>query len=163
MESSEPEAALAVLDSLRRLVRALRAAPSGAQLFVLHTLARGRNRRLSVNELAAETLTDQSSVSVVVARLVERGLVGRRVSKEDARRVELSITAAGRATLKKSTKPPQVRLVAAIRALPPSELAPTARALVRLVNAIGARTDEPAPMFFSEPTAHEEKRRRRGA
>jgi DNA-binding MarR family transcriptional regulator len=149
----------AVLDSLRHLVRALRAAPSGAQLFVLHTLARGRAGR-SVNELAAETLTDQSSVSVVVARLVERGLVSRRVSKEDARRVELSITAAGRATLRKAEKPPQVRLVAAIRALPPSELAPTARALSRLVAAIGAPTDEPAPMFFAED---QPRRRRRGA
>ena len=46
-----------------------------AQLFVLHKLEEAP--RLSLNELAERTRTHQSSVSVVVRRLVNRGLVAR--------------------------------------------------------------------------------------
>src|SRR4051812_49679467 len=65
-----------VLDAIRRVVRTLREASrhsdrvvgvSAAQLFVLQRLA--GTRGLSVNELAARTLTHQSSVSVVVSKL----------------------------------------------------------------------------------------------
>src|SRR5579885_2556290 len=73
-----------VVDALRRLVRELRdsarlaqgrTAITGAQLFVLRALA--AEPGLSINELAERTMTHQSSVSVVVSRLVARGLVTR--------------------------------------------------------------------------------------
>src|SRR5580658_6655719 len=76
-----------VMDALRRVVRALRltardaersAGISGAQLFVLQSLA--DQAAASLNELAERTLTDQSSVSVVVKRLVARRLVARKPS-----------------------------------------------------------------------------------
>src|SRR5438105_26745 len=79
-----------ILDSIRRIVRALRLADraaekrlglSGAQLFVLHKLAVGP--ALSLNELADRTLTHQSSVSVVVQRLVKRKLAARARSGKD--------------------------------------------------------------------------------
>src|ERR1019366_5949434 len=65
-----------VMDALRRVVRDLRlsardaersAGISGAQLFVLQSLA--EEPASSLNVLADRTLTDQSSVSVVVNRL----------------------------------------------------------------------------------------------
>src|SRR5882762_3561794 len=93
-----------ILDSIRRLVRLLRVSDrqaqaelgvSGAQLFVLREL--GRTPALSLNELASRTLTDQSSVSVVVTRLVEAGLVSRERARDDARRLVLGLTRAGRA------------------------------------------------------------------
>src|SRR5580692_3701743 len=74
-----------VVDGLRRIFRELRlsargaergAGISGAQLFVLQSLAQGS--AASLNELADRTLTDQSSVSVVVKRLVTRGMVARK-------------------------------------------------------------------------------------
>ncbi|HEX3345342.1 MAG TPA: helix-turn-helix domain-containing protein, partial [Polyangiaceae bacterium] len=75
------------MDALRRVVRDLRlsardaersAGISGAQLFVLQSL---RNEAAaSLNELAERTLTDQSSVSVVVKRLADRKLVARKES-----------------------------------------------------------------------------------
>src|SRR5213083_186147 len=73
-----------ILDAIRRLVRHLRLADraaqtdlgiSGAQLFVLTEL--GKTGSLSLNDLALRTRTDQSSVSVVVSRLVDAGLVTR--------------------------------------------------------------------------------------
>src|SRR5450432_2546863 len=78
-----------VLNALRRIVRSLRVSSrtaeqrvglSGAQLFVLQCLA--RQSPCSVSELAARTATDQSSVSVVVSRLVALGHVRSAPSKE---------------------------------------------------------------------------------
>ncbi|HVZ71455.1 MAG TPA: MarR family transcriptional regulator, partial [Polyangia bacterium] len=94
----------AVLDGVRHLVRTLRESSreaeravgvSAAQLFVLQRLSGGGP--LSVNELAARTLTHQSSVSVVVAKLARRGLVARARAADDARRLEVTLTPAGRA------------------------------------------------------------------
>src|SRR3954469_12090924 len=95
-----------VLNALRHIVRSLRISSrnaeqrvglSGAQLFVLQCLS--RQSPCSVNELSARTATDQSSVSVVVSRLVASGHVKRSASKVDRRSVELSLTAAGAALL----------------------------------------------------------------
>src|SRR5262245_46150204 len=92
---SAPEAT-AILDDLRRLVRVLRESSraaeailgvTGAQLFVLKTLA--GEPVLSLNTLAERTRTHQSTVSVVVKRLVARGLVTRTTSSVDARRIQL--------------------------------------------------------------------------
>src|SRR5258705_12597176 len=94
------------LESLRRLVRYLRlgaraaeqrTGASSAQLFVLQQLAEAPSASLA--DLAGRTLTDASSVSTVVARLVAQGLVARRRAAGDRRRVELALTPRGRALL----------------------------------------------------------------
>ena len=96
-----------VVDSVRRIVRALRESSreaerkvgiSGAQLFVLQQLAGGPAQ--SVSDLAERTLTHQSSVSVVVQRLVSSGLVARSPSRSDGRRTELRLTSRGRRVLR---------------------------------------------------------------
>src|SRR5436190_7860869 len=92
-----------VLDGVRRIVRTLHESSrasekavglSGAQLFVLQTLADLPGA--SLNALAERTHTHQSSVSTVVSRLVERGLVLRAPAAADARRLELRLSAEGR-------------------------------------------------------------------
>src|SRR4051812_32053043 len=97
-----------ILDAVRRLVRHLRLADraaqselgiSGAQLFVLNEL--GRTPSLSLNDLASRTRTDQSSVSVVVSRLVDAGLLTRDRDPRDARRLVLNLTKSGRALLQR--------------------------------------------------------------
>src|SRR5207245_392 len=116
-----------VMDALRRVVRARRVSTraaerrfgiSGAQLFVLEKLVEAPAR--SVDHLAARTLTDQSSVSMVLTRLEKRRLVVRRVSEEDARRVEIALTPAGRALARRAPEPAQERLVAGLRRLRPT-------------------------------------------
>src|SRR3954471_3978220 len=106
-----------VMDSLRAVVRALRISTravekeigiSGAQLFVLQQLEEAPVR--SVNELAERTSTHQSSVSTVVSRLVERGLVRRAPSPEDGRRMEISITDRGRQLVDAAPLTAQVRM-----------------------------------------------------
>ncbi|HZI40736.1 MAG TPA: MarR family transcriptional regulator, partial [Gemmatimonadaceae bacterium] len=80
------------MNAVRSVVRALRLNTrsiegklgiSLAQLFVLQQLADKPSD--SLNELAERTATHQSSVSVVVRRLVDRGLVTRVASESDRR------------------------------------------------------------------------------
>lgn len=143
----------AILDSLRRIVRDLRrpgaAGPSPlspAQHFILHALREGES--LSVNDVADRTYTHQSSVSVVVRTLVDRGHVVRKTSAADRRRAELTLTRAGRAALRRASETPQVRLLGGIAKLPPQSRKRLAATLSELVWAMGLHGERPE-MFFS--------------
>lgn len=130
---------------------------SGAQLFVLQCLA--RRSPCSVNELASFTATDQSSVSVVVSRLVTRGLVKRTPSKLDRRRVDLSLTASGRTLLAAAPEAAQDRLLAAIAQLKKSEAVQLSALLDKLVE-LAEVPRETVPLFFEEgPTLVRPKNR----
>jgi DNA-binding MarR family transcriptional regulator len=146
------------LNALRRIVRAIRASShaterahgiTGAQLFVLQQLAEGPVA--SLRELAARTLTDESSVSVVVSRLVRKKLIVRRRSGADARRIELSLSAAGGALLRKAPEPAQARLVKALARVDARELSVMARVLDVIADDMGAAA-EPR-MFFERESS----------
>ena len=145
-----------VLNALRQIVRSLRVSSrnaeqqvglSGAQLFVLQCLS--RQSPCSVNELAAHTATDQSSVSVVVSRLVSRGYVKRTASKVDRRSVELSLTAAGRALLGSAPEAAQDRLLSALSKLKKSEILLLAALLRKVVDLAEVASETPS-LFFEE-------------
>jgi DNA-binding MarR family transcriptional regulator len=143
--------------SIRRIVRVLRvtaqrtqsnAGISAAQLFVLEQLG---EETLSLNELAARTLTDRTSVAAVVERLRARGLVERAVNQQDRRRASVQITAAGRRVLRRSPPAPMTSLMEALQKLPPSRLASLAASLSGFFTALGADA-EPAELMFTEET-----------
>ena len=143
------------LRALRRVVRALRLADraaesrlglSAAQLFVLERLSEGPAG--SMAELAGRTLTDASSVSVVVQRLAERGLVVRATAHEDARRTTLRLSAAGRRLLAAAPRSPQVDLIDSLEQLSTTERSQLERLLERVVRGMGIEDDAPTPMFF---------------
>ena len=145
-----------VLDHLRRIVRTLRESSraaearigvTGAQLFVLRSLV--GPRPLSLNQVAARTHTHQSTVSVVVKRLVARRLVQRTVSPVDGRRVQLALTPRGRAVLERAPLAAQDRLVAGLEALARQDRRRLAAILDTLVATMGLGAAEPA-MFFEE-------------
>jgi DNA-binding MarR family transcriptional regulator len=145
-----------VMDSIRRVVRLLREASreaeehvglSAAQLFVLQKL--DPDRPLSIKELAARTLTHQSSVSVVVSRLVERGLVARRPADHDGRQLALTLTARGLNLLGRAPGASQDRIIAAIAALSRRQQTTLAQSLELLVAALGIDERE-VPMLFGE-------------
>jgi DNA-binding MarR family transcriptional regulator len=156
--SSGADQARAILNDLRLLVRELRVSArdaekrlgiSGAQLFVLQCL--GRDEVLSMNQLAERTHTDQSSVSVVVSRLLERDLVQRSSSPEDARRAEVRLTPSGRKLVRFAPEATQVRLAQALAAMTPAACSRLARGLSELVLEMGL---EGSPrMFFEEEAA----------
>lgn len=142
-----------VLDALRWIVRDLRVASashglplglSAAQLFVLHVLH--GEPGLSMNELADRTITDQSSVSVVVRKLHEKKLVVKRTAREDRRRVEVSLTAAGRRLAVGTPRPVQEALISRLSSLAPAER----RSLRRLLERIAPQGPASAPMFFDD-------------
>ena len=147
----------AALAALNALVDALRVGSrgierrlgiSGAQLFVLQKLAEGPVG--SLNELAARTFTHQSSVSVVVTRLVARGLVARTAFPDDARRVTLALTPRGRALLRKAPETLQSRLLASFERLSRSERKTLVEGLQRLVREAGISAGTPTTFFGDE-------------
>jgi len=147
------------MDALRRIVRVLSASahepasrrgPTGAQLFVLRQIAAAPS--LSIGELAARTLAGQSSVSEVVSRLVDRGLVSRRPNPNDARQAQLLLTARGRAAVRDTAPTAQERLAAGLATLDPSERTRLARALERWLESAGL-AELPATMFFEDDAA----------
>lgn len=155
-DAHRPSDVTAALDSIRRIFRMLRLSSgrserslgiSAAQLFVLQQLA--ASPAGSINELAGRTYTHQSSVSVVVRRLVKQGLVARKRAAADGRRRELSLTASGRRLIARAPAPAQVRLIDGLKGLPRRDLAELRRLLVRLVRDMGV-ADEPASMLFTE-------------
>jgi len=150
------------MDGLRRLFRVLRSSNTeneretgltAAQLFVLTHIA--RHGGVSLGDVAAHTLTTQSTASEVVARLVDRGLVQRAVSAADRRRVELSATAFGRRTLRFSSPPVQETLIAALRKLPIGQQESIAQGLAAWLECAGFTTL--APLMFFEPDALEDR------
>jgi DNA-binding MarR family transcriptional regulator len=156
------------MDAFRRIVQALRSSHraaadlnlTGAQLFVLATLS-AADEPMGVKELAERTRTDQSTVSVVAGRLVDRGLVERARSTEDTRRVELSLTARGRMLQRKTpTTVAQQKLADALWRLSAADAATLSRILTGIVEMMG-EADTPAPMLFDETAAEQTKTRHR--
>jgi MarR family transcriptional regulator, lower aerobic nicotinate degradation pathway regulator len=153
----QKDGAGAAFDALRRIVRYLRVSDrevqiacglSVAQLFVLIQV--GETPALSMADLADRTLTDQSSVSTVVARLVDRGYLARKQSAGDRRRAELRLTAAGKRVVRSAPPVPQVAIISAIRALPAVRRAELVRSLESLASAIGADALPPRMLFEDE-------------
>jgi DNA-binding MarR family transcriptional regulator len=160
-----------VLDSFRAIVQALRmdaragvrgARLSSAQLFALQRIA--ERPSASINEIAALTFTHQSSVSVVVQKLVERGLVSKLAASDDGRRQSLALTAAGKRVLQRTPAAVQDRLIEAITALPASERRALAGALEKVAWAVAPEVARRhPPMFFeneSRVTGRRVKRRK---
>jgi len=159
---------LRVLDAVRRLVRTLRlsdraaqqaAGVSAAQLFVLSEL--GKTPNMSLRELAERTYTDQSSVSAVVTRLVDSGLVSRERADDDGRRLVLALTRTGRAALKKAPSVAQAQLLDALRALPEAERRQFEETFDKILDGMGA--DTRAPMLFEDEPRAEKKRKKNSA
>ena len=132
--------------AFRRIIRVLRlsnqhtqqvSGVSSAQMFVLQELRDGTP--LSLNELAERTLTDRTSVAEVVTRLQARRLIRRQTAASDRRRAEITLTAAGRAILRRAPRN-IAPLLPALRALDKRDLDQLARHLKVVTRAMGAQS-----------------------
>jgi len=153
------------MDAIRRIVQVIRETSraaekdvglTGARLFVLQRLLAGGPA--TIGELAERTATHQSSVSVVVQRLVDSGLVSRGASADDRRRRVVTLTRRGRAVAERAPELAQERLIAGLAALPATELRRLAASLNRVVVALSPR-GRTVPMFFEEPARPPRRRR----
>lgn len=106
--SISESSAAGILDSCRRIVQVVHTASkstekslgiSSAQHFVLTKLAAGE--ALSIKDLAVQTHTHQSSVSVVAKKLLERGFLLSAPCDKDQRKTLLRISASGKKVLEK--------------------------------------------------------------
>ena len=152
-----PTDAARAMDSLRRVVHAIRIATraserafglSTAQLFVLRQLSATSGQSLS--DLAARTRTTQSSVSEVVARLVRNGLVSRAPSSIDRRRAVLSLTAAGESILANAPETIQERLLRGFASLDEGTRQTLADNFESWLTSSGLNEVAPA-LFFEQP------------
>jgi DNA-binding MarR family transcriptional regulator len=144
-----------ILDGFRVLVHGLQMGSrnseeqvglTGAQLFVMEKL-RGATA-MTVNELAAATHTHQSTISVVVSKLVKKKLVSRVRSAEDARVQMLSITKEGEAKLRDSPETVQDRLVNALKKMSRADRDQLVSLLRRVL--LDAGLSEVEPQLFLE-------------
>lgn len=156
-DASNLNEAHSVLNSFRRLVKSLRLADraglkeyglGASQLYVLHELK--RDAPLSVNDLAARMATDQSTVSVVVAKLIEKGFVAREKSETDARRLDLTLTAKGHLTARNLPPPIQHLIIEGVQRLPRAKAKALAESLQDICEVLGI-ADEHPPMLMDDP------------
>lgn len=144
-------AARELLEALQAVARELRLterrgrAPLGlppAQLRALRELA--ARPAASLAELAERTYTDPSSASVVVQRLVERGLVVRVDSEQDRRRTELRATTPGRALVSRAPADALARVADALSPLGERQAATMSRGLMALARGLRAAQGDAA-------------------
>ena len=153
-----------VLDAVRSLVREIRLAStsrngrdvSAAQAFVLQTLLGAPGVR--INDLAGLTATDQSSVSVVVQKLVRAGLVVKERSSADGRAFEVRLTPAGRLVAKRTPIAPQTRLVEGLQKMLPARQESLASLLEEWLEGLGI-LDAAPPMLLEDGSQRKRARR----
>ena len=88
-------------------------------------------------------------MSVVVRRLVDRGLVTRRADAADKRRVQIELTSAGEKLLVGAPETIQVKLMGALTQLQPAERKQLAELLTKWLDAAGINYASP-PMMGEE-------------
>ena len=156
--------ATSVMVALRRIVRLFRLADreaeglyglSAAQMFVLHVL--WQEPEMSLADVAARTMTDQSSVSSVVSKLVEKKLVTKRPGT-DRRRAELRLTPKGEHIVRTAPRLPQVLAADVIAAMSPKQRALLVRSFESFASAIGANEMAPRMLFEDEPARRRRSR-----
>ena len=137
----------ALVGSLTRSARSVerRTGITTAQLFVLRQLE--ACEELSLGEIAERTLTRESTVSIVVARLAKRGLVRRDRAADDRRRLRVTLTPAGRRVLARAPEPTTGRLLGALDELTSEQLLALLTGLDALIVALGLESRVAGMLF----------------
>jgi DNA-binding MarR family transcriptional regulator len=118
---------LGLVDALAQLTFAVQgrlgriAATHGLSIVQTRLLGILRDRQPTINELAGFLQLDKSSITGLVDRAEERGLVRRVASTLDGRSVHVRITAAGRALLERETATFEEEIAVLVSDLSPSE------------------------------------------
>jgi DNA-binding MarR family transcriptional regulator len=156
LSESEQRDVARSMNAVRSVVRALRINTraielkmgiSLAQLFVLQQL--DAKPAESLNELAERTATHQSSVSVVVRRLVQAGLVSRTAAPHDRRRVHIALTPEGRTRLAGAPQTVQVQMLAGLERMSADQRRTLADLLEQWLTSSGIDVAAP-PMMFED-------------
>jgi MarR family transcriptional regulator, lower aerobic nicotinate degradation pathway regulator len=127
-ELAPPQGAdLGLVDALAQLTFAVQgtlgriAAANGLSIAQTRLLGILRDREPTIKELAAFLQLDKSSVTGLVDRAQERGLVRRTPSALDGRSVHVRITAAGRALVERETATFEEEIAVLVSDLSPND------------------------------------------
>jgi MarR family transcriptional regulator, lower aerobic nicotinate degradation pathway regulator len=140
--SSSQDTDLGLVDALAQLTFAVQgtlsriATANGLSIVQTRLLGILRDRRPTITELAEFLQLDKSSVTGLVDRAEQRGLVRRTASALDGRSVLVSITAAGRALLQRETNAFEEDIAILV-----SELSPTDRSRLSTLASLVAVAD----------------------
>jgi DNA-binding MarR family transcriptional regulator len=147
---------LLIVQGLRRITRAIELYSrdversfglTGPQLWALKELE--QKGPLTPNRLAIALAVDQSSVSGLLRRLEEKGLISRTRDSEDLRSVSIQLTPAGRALSARAPQAAQGRLLHGLNAMSAGKVRDLRRSISTLVKAMEATSIE-ARFFFSD-------------
>jgi MarR family transcriptional regulator, lower aerobic nicotinate degradation pathway regulator len=156
---------LGLVDALAQLTFAVQAAlgriAAAHDLSIVQIRLLGilRDRRPTINELASLLQLDKSSVTGLVDRAQERGLVQRTASAVDRRSVQVTITAAGRELIGQGTAAFEAEIAVLVADLSPSQRSRLSASASLIVAADARRRGidilsmEPAPAGGSEAAA----------
>jgi DNA-binding MarR family transcriptional regulator len=153
-----PELLDEVLISLRRILRATSihsrklgrsVGLTGPQLLLLHTLEdRGT---ATASELARAISLSQATITLLVADLEQRGLLLRERSEVDRRRIDISVTDAGKQVMREAPQPLQESFARRFAALPDWEQHQLVAALERVAAMMDADELDAAPLLTHDP------------
>lgn len=147
-----------VVGALRRIIRAVdlhsrvlvqRYRLTGPQLVVLKAISDGRPS--SVGEIARTVHLSQATVSGILDRLESRGLVRRARSRDDRRRVVVSLSAAAEETLRSAPPLLQEHFTERFLELDEDEQHRILDSLQRVVSLMEARDLDATPILATGP------------
>lgn len=110
------------------------AGPTPRQFEVLHVVS--QNSGLSQTDLVHHTGIDRSTLADMIARMIKKGLLSRKRTKEDARANAVSITAAGKRMLKSAESKVNKSDNAVLKVLPKTQQAGFMKALKAYAEAL---------------------------
>ncbi len=143
-----------VLIAIRKIIQSIdlnsrslvkRVGLTGPQLVILKEVA--GSSEVSVGEVAKAISLSQGTVTDIVERMEKRGLVARRRSEHDRRRVLVSATESGKRLLEKATPLMQESFVEQFNGLPDWEQAMILSSLQRLVSIMDAKAIKAEPIL----------------
>ena len=108
--------------------------PTPRQFEVLHVVS--KNEGLSQTDLVRHTGIDRSTLADMIARMMKKGLLSRKRTREDARANAVSITASGKRMLKAAESKVNKSDKAVLAALPRTQQAAFMKALKAYAEAL---------------------------
>jgi DNA-binding MarR family transcriptional regulator len=118
---------------------------TGPQLIILQEIS--NRKEVAVNEIAKAVSLGQPTVTGILERLENRGLIVRRRSKRDKRKVFISITEKCQEFMEKAPPPMQEHFTHAFNSLQDWEQSMILASLQRIVSLMDAKSIQAAPIL----------------
>lgn len=122
---------------------------TGPQLVILQELAAAGN--LTVSELSRSVSLSQGTVTEILLRLEKKGLIEKRRSETDKRKVQISITTRARQLCAQAPSPLQDRFIRSFHGLEEWEQLMILCSINRIVKLMSADEIEASPFLISGP------------